>query len=62
LIEAAGPAEPAAGVWLQRAGISLAQAEKLVAALALHGRLPEPLRAAHLIAGGITSGKSRHRA
>lgn len=62
LIEAAGPVEPAAGLWVQRAGISLAQAQWLLAALTLNGKLPEPLRAAHLIAGGIASGESRHRA
>jgi endonuclease V-like protein UPF0215 family len=28
----------------------------------LHGKLPEPLRIAHLIAGGIVTGKSRGRA
>lgn len=62
LIERAGPMEPAAGVYLQRAGISLADAEQLVQGLAVHGRLPEPLRTAHLIAGGVTRGESRGRA
>ena len=33
----------------------------LLTALQLHGRLPEPLRVAHLIAGGVTTGESRHR-
>lgn len=26
------------------------------------GQLPEPLRVAHLVAGGVTTGESRHRA
>jgi len=30
--------------------------------LAVHGKLPEPLRSAHIIAGGIATGESRHRA
>lgn len=59
LIEAAGPMERAGGVYVQRAGLSLAQAQHLLAATRLHGKLPEPLRLAHLIAGGITTGISR---
>jgi len=62
LIERAGPMEPAAGLWVQRAGLSLAEAESLLERFALNGRLPEPLRAAHLIAGGVATGESRHRA
>ena len=62
LIEAAGPMEPVAGVYVQRRGLSLAEAAQLLARLQLHSRLPEPLRVAHLIAGGVTTGESRHRA
>lgn len=62
LIERAGPMEPAAGVWVQRAGLSPGEARTLVKRFARNGRLPEPLRAAHLIAGGIAAGESRHRA
>jgi endonuclease V-like protein UPF0215 family len=49
-------------LWVQRIGLTLAQARDLVRATTLHGNLPEPLRLAHLIAGGITTGKSRGRA
>lgn len=49
-------------LWVQRAGISLEEARDLVADTTLHGNIPEPLRLAHLIAGGITTGKSRGRA
>jgi hypothetical protein len=62
LIEAAGPMEPTAGVHVQRAGIAADAAARLVAAWQRHGKLPEPLRVAHLIAGGVVSGESRHRA
>ncbi len=62
LIEKAGPIEAAAGVYVQRAGISLVDTEALVQRFALNGNLPEPLRTAHLIAGGIVQGESRHRA
>jgi endonuclease V-like protein UPF0215 family len=62
LIERAGPMEPAAGLFVQRAGLSLAEAEAAVRALSLHGRLPEPLRTAHIIASGVVTGESRGRA
>ena len=62
LIEAAGPMEPVQGVFVQRAGISLADTAAMLAATTLHGKIPEPLRVAHLIAGGVVAGKSRGRA
>lgn len=62
LIERLGPMEPVAGVHIQRAGISPAKAAELVRRLAINGLLPEPLRTAHLIAGGVVAGESRHRA
>lgn len=62
LIEAAGPMAPMAGVYCQHVGLAAAPAEKLIAGLQLHGQLPEPLRVAHMIAGGVTTGESRHRA
>ncbi len=62
LIEKLGPMETVQGVYVQRAGITLNQAADLIRRLALHSTLPEPLRTAHLIAGGVTQGESRHRA
>jgi len=62
LLERLGPMEAVQGVYVQRAGITLDQAAGLIRRLALHGVLPEPLRTAHLIAGGVTRGESRHRA
>ncbi len=58
LIEQAGEMEPCGGVYVQRAGLSLAGAQAALAALTVTGRIPEPLRAAHLIAGGVTRGSS----
>jgi uncharacterized protein len=55
-----GAAKPS--LWIQRAGLGLEQARRIVDATTLHGNIPEPLRVAHLIAGGITTGKSRGRA
>jgi endonuclease V-like protein UPF0215 family len=49
-------------LWIQRAGLSVDEARKLVEDTTLHGNIPEPLRLAHLIAGGVTTGKSRGRA
>jgi endonuclease V-like protein UPF0215 family len=53
LVERAGAPEPLAGVWVQRAGIEAAPAAALVRRLAVHGRIPEPLRTAHLIASAL---------
>ncbi|MGA7802900.1 MAG: DUF99 family protein, partial [Gammaproteobacteria bacterium] len=55
------PMEAAAGVYVQRVGISLPAAQALVRRLAVNSALPEPLRTAHLIAGGLVTGESRHR-
>ncbi|OFV86920.1 MAG: hypothetical protein A3J75_02615 [Acidobacteria bacterium RBG_16_68_9] len=61
LIRSAGPMESVGGVFVQRAGLSLEQAEAVVSRLAVHGRIPEPLRVAHLIAGALADGESRGR-
>ncbi len=62
LIEAAGPMEAMAGLYVQRCGITAENAARLLAGLQQNSRLPEPLRVAHMIAGGVTTGESRHRA
>jgi hypothetical protein len=62
LIEKLGPMEPVEGVFVQRVGISLDAVSALVQRLAVNSILPEPLRTAHIIAGGVTLGESRHRA
>jgi endonuclease V-like protein UPF0215 family len=62
LIEAAGPMEPMAGLYVQRCGITPENTARLLAGLQQNGKLPEPLRVAHMIAGGVTTGESRHRA
>ncbi len=54
--------EPVAGVFVQCAGIAPDKAGEIIRRFAVHSRLPEPLRTAHLIAGGIVTGESRHRA
>lgn len=61
LIEKAGPMEPLAGLFVQRAGVTLAQAELVIERTAVNGKLPEPLRLAHLVAGALVTGESRGR-
>lgn len=62
LIEALGPPEPAGPVWVQRVGLTLDEATSALARLTVTGKLPEPLRVAHLIAGALATGHSRGRA
>ncbi len=61
LIERAGAMEPISGVYVQRAGLTLKEAGKVIERFAVCGRIPEPLRIAHLIAGGIGVGQSKGR-
>ncbi len=61
LIESLGAMEACAGVYVQRVGIDLATSAEVIQRTTLHGRIPEVLRMAHLIAGGVTTGQSRGR-
>ncbi|WP_414657811.1 DUF99 family protein [Deinococcus sp. VB343] len=58
LIEQAGEMEPCGAVCVQRAGLTLAQARAALDTFCRTSRIPEPLRTAHLIAGGVTRGSS----
>ena len=61
IIVRAGEMEAVEGVYVQRAGLTLKEAGKVIKRFAAHGKIPEPLRVAHLIAGGIASGESKGR-
>jgi endonuclease V-like protein UPF0215 family len=61
LIEQLGPMERVGAVHVQRVGLSAAEAAAVVRRLAVNGHIPEPLRAAHLIAGALGRGESRGR-
>jgi hypothetical protein len=61
LIEQLGPVEPMRGVYVQRVGIAAGDAATVLGRLALSGKVPEPLRTAHLVAGAMVLGESRHR-
>lgn len=58
LVQQAGEMEACGGVFVQRAGLDLAQAQAALGTFAQTGHIPEPLRTAHLIAGGVTRGRS----
>ncbi|WP_163557651.1 DUF99 family protein [Halomonas sp. NO4] len=60
-IEALGPMEPLGGVHVQRWGLDREEAAEVLRATAVNGAIPEPLRAAHLIAGALATGESRGR-
>lgn len=62
LIEKAGPMEKLAGVYVQRVGIAPGDAARAIERFSFNAKLPEPLRSAHLIAGGVVAGESRQRA
>lgn len=62
LIEMAGPMESVGGVFVQRAGLSLELAGQVMCRFSSYGNIPEPLRVAHLIAGGVAAGESKGRA
>jgi endonuclease V-like protein UPF0215 family len=59
LIEPLVPMEPWGSIFVQHVGLSLQEAGALVERLTCHGHIPEPLRAAHLIAGALGRGESR---
>jgi endonuclease V-like protein UPF0215 family len=61
LIEQAGSMEKIHNVYVQRVGMDKASAGRLIQRLAINSTIPEPLRTAHLIAGGVVDGESRHR-
>jgi endonuclease V-like protein UPF0215 family len=61
LIQQAGEMERIGAICVQRVGIDREGAAALISSTTLHGNIPEPLRLAHLIAGGITTGASRGR-
>ena len=61
LIEKAGTMEKLGGVYVQRIGLDAERTAALIARFATNSVIPEPLRTAHLIAGGVMLGESRHR-
>lgn len=61
IIEQLGPMEKVGSVWIQRVGLSREEAASAIEATSIHSSVPEPLRVAHMIAGGLATGESRGR-
>ncbi len=61
IIERLGPMQSVEGVLVQRLGIEAEAVGDLLRRLAIHSRVPEPIRVAHLIAGAIATGQSGGR-
>lgn len=61
LIERAGTPEEINGLFIQRAGVTREGAGALIRRHARHGLMPEPVRTAHVIAGGVVTGESSGR-
>lgn len=59
VVERLGPMHAAGSVFVQCVGIDPAEAGLVVDRLSVNGNMPEPIRAAHLIAGAIAGGESR---
>ncbi|MBU0628810.1 MAG: DUF99 family protein [Nanoarchaeota archaeon] len=62
LIEKAGPVEKIGRIYIQRKGITLEKAKELLNLTCTRSLIPEPIRAAHLIAGGVITGESKGKA
>lgn len=58
-VEKHGPIECCGALWVQRASLSLREAGELLASTTSHGKIPGPLRLAHIIADGVERGASR---
>jgi endonuclease V-like protein UPF0215 family len=61
LVERAGPPLKVGDVWIQCAGCPCEVGASIIEQLAVNGHIPEPLRTAHLIAGGISGLPTRQR-
>lgn len=61
LIERMGRMEKAGGVYIQRVGLTVAEARRTLKTFTSRGNVPEPLRTAHMIAGALERGESRGR-
>jgi endonuclease V-like protein UPF0215 family len=62
LIERVEAPRKCGGVYAQSVGLAWGETVELIERFAMHSHLPEPLRTAHLIAGALATGESRHRA
>ncbi|MET1124991.1 MAG: DUF99 family protein [Archaeoglobaceae archaeon] len=59
IIERCGEVERLGDLYVQLAGLSLSEAEEMLKRATLRGKIPEPLRIAHLAASAVIHGESR---
>jgi len=59
IIDKLGSMEPVGDIYVQRVGLTHEQAVSVIKLFSVHSQIPEPVRAAHLIAGAIGTGQSR---
>lgn len=62
LIQKAGPVEKIGKIYIQRKGIALKKAKEILKLTCTRSLIPEPIRVAHLIAGGVITGESKGKA
>jgi hypothetical protein len=62
IIEKAGPVRKVGKIHIQHIGIDFDKAKEILKITCTRSYIPEPIRIAHIIAGGITDGESRGRA
>jgi len=62
LIKTFPPLQKIGGVYAQWVGFSLEDLKRVLNIVCTRALVPEPLRAAHLIAAGVVKGESRGRA
>lgn len=62
LIEKAGQVIKVDNIYIQLAGLDLAKAKEILKITCTRSYIPEPIRAAHLIASGIITGESKGKA
>ncbi len=62
IIEKAGPVEQIGKIYIQRKGITLKKAKEILKLTCTRSLIPEPIRVAHLIAGGVVTGESKGKA
>ena len=58
----AGKIHKVDNIYIQFSGTTLAKAKEMIKISSTRGHIPEPIRIAHLMAGGITLGQSRGKA
>ena len=62
LIQKAGAVEQVGKIYIQRKGITLTKAKQILKLTCTRSLIPEPIRVAHLIAGGVVTGESKGKA